>query len=392
MAGDSFQEVTYENWFTRMKNSIGGMVVGFILFLVSFVLLFWNEGRAVDTARSLDEAKGVVVSVASDKVDAANDGKLVHMTGKATSTETLTDDYFGEAVVGIRLIRTVEMFQWEETKESKSQNKVGGGQQTVTTYKYNTVWSSKPISSNDFKEPTGHINPGGDWPVSSAKVEAKEVTLGAFTLTPAQVGMITGAEKLPVTEDDYKKMSEDRKKAWKLTEGGLYRGENPSNPVVGDMRVRFDVLKPQTISIMAEQRGKTFQPYQPKSASATINMVTPGDKSAKEMISSAEEGNKILTWILRLVGFVLMGVGIYLVLAPAQMFANILPFLGGLVGFALGAFSCVCAGSLSMVTIGVAWLFYRPLLGIALLVVAGLGAVGLVWIVRKMRKPAAKAS
>src|SRR5262249_51241272 len=211
-----------------------------------------------------------------------------------------------------------------------------------------------------------------------------------FELSPALVAQITQAENLPYSEEQFKKLSEAKQKEWKLVDGTLYRSDDPASPAVGDVRVNFQVVRPTKVSVMAQQHGDSFVAFQPKSASRTIELLHPGEKSAREMVEAEQQANTALTWILRLVGFVMMGLGIFLVLAPMQTFANVLPFLGGLVGMVLVAFSCVCAGVLSTITIVVSWLYYRPLLGIGLLVVAGLGAGVLFWIIRRARRPAVK--
>jgi len=76
------------------SNSIVGALIGIALFLVSFPLLFWNEGRAVQTYNSLVEGAAAVISVNADVVDPVNEGKLVHITGPADIDETLTDPEF----------------------------------------------------------------------------------------------------------------------------------------------------------------------------------------------------------------------------------------------------------------------------------------------------------
>src|SRR5216684_5777850 len=102
---DSFTEVTGESWFGRLFDSIKSVLFGLLLFFVSFIVLFWNEGRAVHTARSLEEGAAVVVSAAADAVNPSNDGKLVHVSGEATTTETLSDADFGVSAPAIRLER-----------------------------------------------------------------------------------------------------------------------------------------------------------------------------------------------------------------------------------------------------------------------------------------------
>src|SRR5262245_50116577 len=108
---NTFTETTHTSWFTRIKNSFGGAVIGLVLMVGMVVLLFWNEGRAVQTAKSLAEGAGAVVSVGVDGVDQANEGKLVHVTGPVTTDSTPSDDDFGVSAAGVRLVRKVEMYQ-----------------------------------------------------------------------------------------------------------------------------------------------------------------------------------------------------------------------------------------------------------------------------------------
>ena len=42
---DHFTEVETTGYFQRIMNSLGGVVLGILLFLAAFILLYWNEGR-----------------------------------------------------------------------------------------------------------------------------------------------------------------------------------------------------------------------------------------------------------------------------------------------------------------------------------------------------------
>ena len=77
MSADTFTEVTDQSWFSRIGGSIKGVLVGLILFVAAFPVLFWNEGRAVKTARSLTEGAAAVIEVSADAPDPGNEGKLV---------------------------------------------------------------------------------------------------------------------------------------------------------------------------------------------------------------------------------------------------------------------------------------------------------------------------
>lgn len=40
----AYTETTTQSWGSRLGDSLKGIIVGIILFIVSFPLLFWNEG------------------------------------------------------------------------------------------------------------------------------------------------------------------------------------------------------------------------------------------------------------------------------------------------------------------------------------------------------------
>ena len=50
---DEVRVVTSQSWISRIFGSIGGAFIGMALVLVSIVLLFWNEGRYVETYKTL---------------------------------------------------------------------------------------------------------------------------------------------------------------------------------------------------------------------------------------------------------------------------------------------------------------------------------------------------
>ncbi len=73
------------------------------------------------------------------------------------------------------------------------------------------------------------------------------------------------------------------------------------------------------------------------------------------------------------------------------MFGDVIPIVGTLLGAGLAVFAGAVAAALSLVTIAISWLFYRPLVGILLLLVAGGAIAGLMYLSaqRKRAQPAA---
>jgi hypothetical protein len=114
-------------------------------------------------------------------------------------------------------------------------------------------------------------------------------------------------------------------------------------------------------------------------------MLSDGILSADQMFQAAKARNAMITWLVRLGGFVVMWIGMMMLVRPLRVVADVLPFAGELVGFASGLIMLLVAGVVSLVTISIAWLVYRPVLGIGLLVLAG----GCVWLILRAKKRAA---
>jgi Transmembrane protein 43 len=376
MDADSYTEYGGRSWGSRLIESIKGILIGFVMFIVAFPVLFWNEGRAVQTAKSLEEGASEVVSVAADSAQTANEGKLVYVTGDATTTDTVSDPEFGVTVPALRLERVAEMYQWKESKNSHSEKKLGGGETTVTNYTYEKVWSPKLIRSGSFKQASGHENPQ-TMPVTNETRTAKSVTLGGFTMPDALIDKMDKTESFAVDEKTASNAAPDVQNRFKVQQGRYYLGENPAAAAIGDTRISFKVVRPATVSIVARQVANTFEAYQAK-AGGSILLLTYGTISPDAMFKTAEKSNKNLTWILRAAGFLLMSIGLFLIFNPLAVVADVVPIFGSLLRAGVAGFVGLVASALSLVTISVAWLTYRPLLGIGLLVLAAASMWGLV--------------
>ncbi len=477
---DSFSETTSQSWFSRIGSAFKGVLVGGALFLIAFPLLFWNEGRAVTTARSLEEGAKAVVPISADSVDSTNEGKFVHLTGEAVTEDTLTDPLFGVTVENaIRLKREVQMFQWVEYKESKEKKKLGGGTETTTTYRYETEWKPSLQNSSGFRKPEGHTNPSA-MPYTDDSWTAGKVTLGAFTLNDGLKRQISGSTNVPVDiamlpkamhgkvavsgggyyqpanpvgdstsptpgETTDPPMETDGSEAGSTdgSDGGEPSGESgdgdegekpddsafdagleevvflddtetadestttdaegndpssdaetpdtgeeteepavdtstvpqpnvPGSPQVGDVRITFTKTEEGNVSVLAQQMGDSFGAYQTKAGDALLRL-DMGTLSAEEMIAKAAAENTMLTWILRIVGLAMMFFGLMMVFKPLSVLADVVPFIGNVMEFGSAVIAGLIAITCGFLTIGVAWLFYRPLIGVPLLLVALVG-------------------
>lgn len=381
MVADTYTEVTHRSWGSKLGGSIKGIFGGLVIAALGVALLWWNEGRAVTTARSLTEGARVVVSVAADRVDGGNEGKLVHMSGPATTAETLADPVCGVQAAAIALRRTVEMYQWDESSRSETKKKLGGGEETVTTYSYERKWSERPIDSSDFKKPDGHTNPGS-FPLESETWRAATVTLGAFTLSPGLVSQISTFEPLPPPDPYRVRIPVGQGRRAQVQGAYLYIGFDPGRPEVGDLRIAFAAVRPATVSVVAQQAGGTLGAYQTKAGRA-IQMLEMGMLPADAMFKAAQQSNTMITWLLRAVGFFMIFIGLSACLRPLVVLGDVVPFVGNLLGKGTAAVSFLAAAVIALVVIALAWIAHRPLLGIGLLAVA---VVALVLILTRRKK------
>lgn len=174
----------------RLSETSGGMFVGLMTFLLSFYLIFTNEGRALKTATSLAEGLSLVVSPDSiHSVAPENEGRLVHIIGALRTSKLLSDPNYGVHLPAVKLRRHVEMYQWVETEES-SEYTEDGQVKKETKYSYNTEWRSEIVNSRNFDREIGHKNPSA-MAVESFTATAPFVQIGRFFSQQASLTRLT---------------------------------------------------------------------------------------------------------------------------------------------------------------------------------------------------------
>lgn len=361
----NFVETSRQGFGSRAKNAFGGIIFGIIALIVGVGLLFWNEGRSVKRYKDLKEGAGTVVEVGSDAVDPSKEGKLVHFTGQAKTGSPVTDPVFGITEPAIRLVRKAEIYQWVEKVDTKEKKNVGGSVDRTKTYSYREEWVSKPVDSSEFKVTEGHSNPR-EMKYRSDSFQAAKVSVGAFNLPAFLVSKISNAEAYAPESLDA--ASTEVKETGKLAGEKVYFGANPEAPAVGDIRVSFSIIRPGPLSVVAQQQGSTLVAYSAKSG-GNIALLESGILNSQEMFKLAQDRNKMLAWAIRAGGFMLLVMGFSLILKPLAVIADILPFVGRLVSAGTGLVSFLLAGIVWTLTVAFAWIFYRPVLGIALLAV-----------------------
>jgi hypothetical protein len=155
----------------------------------------------------------------------------------------------------------------------------------------------------------------------------------------------------------------------------LYFGRVPGSPEVGDVRVTFEIVVPAKVTVMAVVDGDSFKPYKAKNGKRFQTLVM-GKKSGDEIIDAEKEANNMILWALRILGIMLVIAGLKGIFGFLETILKVVPFIANIFGWGVGVVCTVIGVVWSLIVIALAWLFYRPLLGISLLVLAGF----LIWV------------
>lgn len=423
----AYQEQKTTGYGTRVGNSFKAIGSGILLFCIGTALLWWNEGRTVKTEKMLDEVGGNYVEMENpNKKDASLDGELICGTALATTEDSLSDAQFGVGAKAIALHRKVEYYQWVESSEEKSEDKLGGKEVTTTTYTYSKKWVSTPVESSEFKDPAYQNKNTVLTTVEESDQYAENVSFGAYKLNETLIHRISSSEglDLAISEDLLKDLDKSAQVAYERFYGTkktaskaieqpaetavlsdsakavadslkavndsiiknavnkkdfeyvhqagnvLYFGRVPGSPEVGDVRVTFEKVVPAKVTVMAVVDGDSFKPYKAKNGKRFQTLVM-GKRSGDDIIEADKEANNMWLWLLRGIGVLLVIGGLKGIFGFLETILKVIPFIANIFGWGVGVVCTIIGVAWSLIVIAIAWLFYRPILGITLLVIAG---------------------
>ena len=336
----------------KISNSFFSVIIGIILIIAGIILIFWNEKNNVKNIAMIDELNEVAIDISSTNIDSSNDNKLVAVSGKLELNGNLNDNIFGVKVLTAKLVRTVEMYQWSESCSSDSNNN--------KNCTYSKTWNSTIIDSTKFEQ-SGYNNPTYMSYESSTSVAAS-AKLGDFNITNEQLKSLSADTK-------YNNFS-FLPSGYKQNGSYVTNSSDLNNPEIGDIRISFTYNNSENISVLAKQNGNNLVDYETEDGKL-INHVSSGIKNASQIINEIENGNNILKWILRAVGLLLEIIGFSALFSLITTITSYVPILGSLVGTATSVIGFILGSIVTLVCTAIAWIVYRPIIGIILLIVSG---------------------
>jgi hypothetical protein len=351
--------------------SFKNVIFGVLLFFGSFVLLYWNEGRV-----DMSKVALTAVQVNAEAVDATANGKMVSVTGKASTDDTIGDGLYLKPGNWMAMDRIVEMYAWDEEKKTKSQSNTGGSSTETTTYTYGKKWMENPQDSSEFAHPEGHENPRKA--LDGEFVRATSATIGAYDLAVGEIEL-PPAKKLKLDKGQLELGD------GVVAEGSeyLFKGKGSLGaPELGDLRISYKTI-PGSFdgTAFGKLEEGTIRPYMTDEGDI-LHRLFYGSRDGA-IVTMANE-YQFWVWIFRLIGFFMMFMGISLVLGPISMFMDVIPIFGTVGRAASGGLAFIIALPLSIITILVSMVLHSF---VAVLVVVAL-AIALVaaWFIMKRKK------
>ena len=372
---DQFIDTVTTGYGSRIGNSIKGIAAGIILFLASFGLLYFNEGR-VDLSTIAKTA--TEINAESINTDPSLSGKLIFTTDFLNSNETIGDNLFLNSDKFIATERKVEMYSWIEESESKSKTNTGGSETTDTTYTYVKDWAEGPQRSSNFKYPEGHENPQKtlestinkvqNATVGIYQVDMSSVMLPAFVKLQLNQQNITLTKDMVLANDSYIFISQDKKSTF-------------ANPQIGDLRVSYSVLYPgKTVTIFGKLNGDSISPYFDKDNNQLYRIFSG---TYDEAISRLHSEYTLMLWILRLIGLLMMWLGLSLLFDPISVLLSVLPIFEVLSRSTISVVALLVSLVLTIVTIFVSMILHSLIASVVALVIT---VAIIIFVIMKIKK------
>ena len=241
---------------------------GAALLALALVLLFFNERGVLAYRQAAERHGGSVLDLGTEAYpDSDQYGRMVRVTGTPEVVEPPRDPDFGVRADTPLLVRKVQMFQWREVRVGARVN-------------YEMDWVGHAVDASRFEHPQGHANPG-PFPFDGARFGAPSVRLAHYHLVPAIVRALPGAS-VPI-DADLSRMPANLAASFQVVDGHLLTSANPRSPQLGDLRVSWEAVPLQQVTVIARVDGRTLEPAAGASDGRGFE-VQVGDRALRDVL------------------------------------------------------------------------------------------------------------
>ena len=295
-------EVETTSFFGRIMNSIGGVLIGFLLIPVSFLVLGYSSCRE-RASEALQNAVPVEQQVAD---------KASYATGKIQATP-IGDAPYVRPGNYLTLNRSVQMYAWEQTSKKD-------GDKTI--YDCEKSWTSSPNTNiGSEKGCRGKYNPGKRTRENSNKAA---IRLNASGKTYS-VGSAVDFYGMPSANISGSEVNG-------LVEAGGYfylTDQCASSPNVGCERISYSgtAYDPQgEYTVIGTAQGTAYREFTSKNDNKYLALGAGGFSATLESIRTSDMA---MTIGLFVVSVLLLGGGMAMIVGPLLSLIEYIPIIGG---------------------------------------------------------------
>ena len=271
-------------------------VIGVLLLLAGAGLVAMTEQGLLDNRHASDRHGGQIFDLGGgDSPGAGHHGNLVRVSGAVRVVEEPFDPEFGQRAHAPVLIRHVEMFQWRELR-------LGGD------VHYEQDWVDRPIDSRRFAQTSGHVNPER-FPIEGKQFDSGQARVGNYVLSAPLLHALLGGELIA---PNIKTLPTNLAASFSPNGNYFTTSEHPDHPVLGDLRVSWEAVPAQVVTVFAQINGDQLVP----SASATDGKgfdVQIGERSLVDVVPDVPAPPSFV-WARRIGGLLLAMLGALLLL------------------------------------------------------------------------------
>lgn len=407
-------------------DSFKSLTLGPALFFGGLGYLIWNEFRAVQQSGAIDYAESHAKRTGCD-CNEFLDGSLVFLSCEVTKMPRITDAPTLQSIRGLfvdtdedqgtDMLVEVEIFQ-----NVRHESRPAAGSRGTTTVTYRKEWTNRPVNSN-YSMPSNletvqvQASVGSVWIGDSMDPKSgyylKREDIRQVTRVPHRELFVRQADRQGEPQEEW-----DTSRGGKISQHNVFTNGNtlqtyPSdeNPRLGDIRAKFELIKPNVVTVMARQirpwqaielmqhknyvhgtgsnQGDavanvqqfpgglvehpdcTFDAHE-NSGGYDIDWLLDGHYTLDGFIDRMRRENSWLLWSNRLGGWAAMVMGVSYLMQSGFEFCE----CASMDCFGVGEYASYISGvviatPVAMLVIGLAWLAARPLIAVFLLVVAG---------------------
>lgn len=311
-----------------------------VLNVLGALLVLAGVGLVAMTARSLLNYRAVAAQHGGEVMDlgagaqpqAGQHGYMARLVGTPQVVESPHDPEFNLTVNTPVLNRHVEMFQWREISIGDNIH-------------YELDWVDHLIDAGRFRHPGGHTNPAS-FPLSSKRFMASLVQMGGFQLGPTLVRALPGSS---LTTPDPSALPANLAVSFSRYHDYLMTSSNPSDPQLGDVRVSWEEVPLQQMTVIARVDGSRLVAAT-DAADGKGYQVQVGDVSILDLFPDLPIPPDFL-FSQRILSILLAALGSFLLLCAPRNPRHDALLAIGLGALVVGAFASVLwmAGGASMI-------------------------------------------